>query len=79
MGHTMVSLSMLRWLECKRDGGAGESRLESGTGSPTGGVRGCVLESDADTVASGISDRLFGLAADVIAPQAATGRPEGAG
>ena len=66
MGHTMASLSMLRWLECKRDGGAGESRLESGTGSPTGGVRGCVLESDADAAANGISDCLFGLVADAI-------------
>ena len=42
-------------------------------------ARGCVLECDADAVASGISDRLFGLVqvADVIAAQAATQRPEG--
>ena len=35
------------------------------------------LEYDADAVASGISDRLFGLVADAIVPQAATRRPEG--
>ena len=40
-------------------------------------ARGCVLECDADAVASGISDHLFGLVADVIAAQAATQRPEG--
>ena len=42
-------------------------------------ARSCVLEDDADAVARGISDRLFGLVADAIAPQAATERPEGAG
>ena len=42
-------------------------------------ARGCVLELDADTAARGISGGLCGLVADAIAPQAATGRPEGAG
>ena len=38
-----------------------------------------VLELDADAVASGITDRLFGLAADIIAPQAATRTGRGRG
>ena len=42
-----------------------------------GSAAAIVLEFDADAVASGICDRLFALAADVIVPQAATRRPEG--
>ena len=72
MGCILIAASL--WLERKQDDGAGKSRLESG--APTGGVR--VLESDADAVASGISDHLFGLVADGIVHQAATRRPEGA-
>ena len=36
-------------------------------------VRGCVLEGDADAAARGVFDGLFGLVAEAVALQAATG------
>ena len=53
-------------------------RSSLGADAP-GGAHSCVLEFDADAAARGISDGLFGLAADAIAPQAATGRRKGRG
>ena len=56
-------------------GSADESRVESGAGAP-GGPRLLAIE-DADAAARGVFDGLFGLVAEEVVPQAATGRSHG--
>ena len=73
---------MSRWLGTLARGYvAGESGElgESGVGAPGGGVahRGRFLELYADAVARGVCDGLFGLIAEVVTLQAATGRSQG--
>ena len=73
---------MSRWLGTLARGYvAGESGElgESGVGAPGGGVahRGRFLELYADAAARGVCDGLFGLIAEVVTLQAATGRSQG--
>ena len=60
----------------------GESSVagEPGVGTPGGGVarRGRLLEGDVDAAASGVFDGLLGPVAEVVSPQAVTGKSQGA-
>ena len=51
------------------------------SGASSGGVahRGCFLELDLDAAAGGVFDGLLRLVVEVVAPQAAAGRPHGGG
>ena len=51
------------------------------SGAAGGGVahRGRLLKLDLDATAGGLFDGLLGLVVEVVAPQAATGRPQGNG
>ena len=64
-------------------GDAGEAvvGVTGASGASGGGVahRGRLLEFDLDAAAGGVCDGLLGLVVEVVAPQAAAGRPHGGG